>query len=452
MNKKLMAVAVAGAFAVPSLAFAQFSVPDGVTGSNASGSNVTIGGRLNFMYGYYSMGGLGNTVTGQPNNGVNGTVVNPKYSTDAFNNSESELDIKGSENLGGGLSAWFQCGSSLDVTGGASGQGTGGLCGRNSAIGFKGNFGNVYGGNWDTPTKMAMTPFTVFAQSYPVGNAMLFNASAASDTGNQTIPATASTLAQGGGGANFWRRQSRLLTYISPVVQGFQGSVGFSAANEQTQNTVGSGLPKARLWSFGGNYTNGPLKLGVGYEIHKNYNPGALTTGATPGNGIGNLTGNYYAGGTDSQWSLAAQYAFLNNSVVVNAVWVNVNYQIDGNLNLTQTNWSLNGAWNVSGPHTIRLGYINVGSTGGTYGGNAAGFGAPVVVNSMTANGGAGNTGAKKYQFEYAYAFSKRTEVSLGIAQVKNDAQSQYYIGTGGTLPGFGETQSYYGMRMTHTF
>ena len=89
--------------------------------------------------------------------------------------------------------------------------------------------------------------------------------------------------------------------------------------------------------------------------------------------------------------------------------------------------------------------------TGGTYGAGGTSF-APATVGQMTANGGAGNTGAKKYQFEYAYAFSKRTEVSLGIAQVKNDAQSNILIGTGSTLPNFGETQSYYGLRMTHVF
>ena len=448
MNKKLMAVAVAGAFVVPSLAFAQFSTPDGVTGSNASGSNVTIGGRLNFLYGYYSAGGAGNNIAGVPNTSL-AAGYQSKLSGDAFNNSESELDIKGSENLGGGLSAWFQCGSSLDVTGGAAGQGTGGLCGRNSAIGFKGNFGNVYGGNWDTPSKMAITPFTVFAQSYPVGNSLLFNASASADQGNIAVPTTASAIAQSGGGANFWRRQSRLLTYITPVIQGFQASIGMSAANEQTAQTVGAGINKARLWSTGVNYSNGPLKLGVGYELHKNYNPGGLSVTSVV-NGVGNVTGNY-AGGTDSQLNLAAQYAFMNNAVLVNLIWVNSSYQIDGNLNMTQTNWTVNGAWNISGPHTIRLGYVNVGSTGGTAGAGGTNF-APLTVGQMTANGGAGNTGAKKYQFEYAYAFSKRTEVSLGIAQVKNDAQSNILIGTGSTLPNFGETQSYYGLRMTHVF
>ena len=447
MNKKLMAVAVAGAFAVPSLAFAQFSTPDGVTGSNASGSNVTIGGRLNYTYGYYSLGGAGNTIAGVPNT----ANVTSRQSTDSFNNSESELDIKGSENLGGGLSAWFQCGSSLDVTGSASGQGTGGLCGRNSAIGFKGNFGNVYGGNWDTSSKMAITPFTVFAQSYPVGNSLLFNAASASDQGNIAVPTTASAIAQSGGGANWWRRQSRLLTYITPVIQGFQASISMSAANEQsTTQSIGSGIQKPRLWSTGVNYTNGPLKLGVGYEIHKNYNPGALVQSAVVGP-TGTQTGNY-AGGTDSQLVLGAQYAFMNNAVLVNAIWVNTNYQILGNLTMSQTNWSLNGSWNIAGPHTIRLGYVNVGSTGGTYGAGGAGNFAPALVGQMTANGGAGNTGAKKYQFEYAYAFSKRTEVSLGIAQVKNDAQSAILIGTGGTVPNYGETQSYYGMRMTHVF
>ena len=62
MNKKLIAVAVASAFGIPSLALAQFSVPNGVAGSNASGSSVTISGKLNYIYGQYANGGQGNSL------------------------------------------------------------------------------------------------------------------------------------------------------------------------------------------------------------------------------------------------------------------------------------------------------------------------------------------------------------------------------------------------------
>ena len=65
---------------------------------------------------------------------------------------------------------------------------------------------------------------------------------------------------------------------------------------------------------------------------------------------------------------------------------------------------------------------------------------------------GAGNTGAQKYSFEYAYAMSKRTELSLGYAKVNNDSASNQSVGTGSTAPNFGESQSYIGLRAKHSF
>ena len=47
------------------------------------------------------------------------------------------------------MSAWFQCTS----THGRARFGTAGFCGRNSALGVKGGFGNFFAGNWDMPTK-----------------------------------------------------------------------------------------------------------------------------------------------------------------------------------------------------------------------------------------------------------------------------------------------------------
>ena len=50
------------------------------------------------------------------------------------------------------------------------------------------------------------------------------------------------------------------------------------------------------------------------------------------------------------------------------------------------------------------------------------------------------------------YAFSKRTELGARYAMVKNDSQANYFIGTGGTVGGYGQSQSYTGPRLTHSF
>jgi predicted porin len=63
----------------------------------------------------------------------------------------SAVGFKGQEQLGGGMSAWFQCESSADVRG----LNQDGFCGRNSAVGLKGGWGNLFFGRWDTPFKRA---------------------------------------------------------------------------------------------------------------------------------------------------------------------------------------------------------------------------------------------------------------------------------------------------------
>src|SRR6478752_9319157 len=101
MNKKLMAVAVAGALVAPAAALAQ--------------STVTVYGKATVEFGYADQG------AGRPN-------------TDIFQTpGGSAVGFKGEEKLGGGLSAWFQCESSADVRG----MNQDGFCTLNSALGMK---------------------------------------------------------------------------------------------------------------------------------------------------------------------------------------------------------------------------------------------------------------------------------------------------------------------------
>ena len=121
MKEKLTVVAVAGALGAPALAMAQ-------------ASTVQIYGKSVIEYGYANQG------TGKPSADI---MQAPGGVSVGF---------KGTEALGGGLSAWFQCESSADVRGDLAS----GLCTRNSALGMKGGFGSVYAGKWDTPFNRVM--------------------------------------------------------------------------------------------------------------------------------------------------------------------------------------------------------------------------------------------------------------------------------------------------------
>ena len=119
MNKKLVAVAVAGVLAAPLAAQAQTA-------------NVTLYGRLNLD---------AEVVNGRPA-GTN--ISNPNVYRVSSNS--SRLGVRGTESLGGGLNAIFQLESSINAD---AGGGT--LAGRETFVGLQGGWGTFKIGNYLAP-------------------------------------------------------------------------------------------------------------------------------------------------------------------------------------------------------------------------------------------------------------------------------------------------------------
>src|SRR5260370_32817970 len=134
MNKKLMALAVAGAVTAPGLAFAQVGGSPGVT----------LYGRLDE------------------------TIVNSKYSTNGAGtitevkkgdvwSPGNAIGVRGREDLGGGTAVWFQleAGAWPDGRLEASGTTGGPFGGRNSGAGASCEYGVIKCGMCDTPATCA---------------------------------------------------------------------------------------------------------------------------------------------------------------------------------------------------------------------------------------------------------------------------------------------------------
>src|SRR5947207_11143901 len=144
MNKKLVALAVAGAFALPLAAQAQTA-------------NVTLYGRLNvdfeFIKGKTCAAATG-TVTGAP-----GTVAgcNVGLATESTTNptvnrlssNSSRFGMRGTESLGGGLNAIFQIESS--ISGDTGNAASSSLGSRETFVGLQGSWGKVTMGKFLTP-------------------------------------------------------------------------------------------------------------------------------------------------------------------------------------------------------------------------------------------------------------------------------------------------------------
>ena len=402
MNKKMIALAVGsaiGAFGA-SAAFAQ--------------SNVTLSGSLNFNYGMFDNGGAGFT------NATTNAVGTAKTKYDGINNQESQWAIAGQEKLDGGLTAFFLCSTSMDITGGTAAN----MCARNSYIGLKGGFGSLSMGNYDTPAKR----MTALYDPFPI--------SAAMGQGAQMWNATASNTVNGATPASFSRRQANLVTYDMPTMNGLDASFAFTAANESSAMNSATTVTKPRMWSAMVNYTNGPLGLGLGYESHHNYNPAANAG---------------YLGGDDTMLELAAGYQ-VSSALRLSGIWNSIKYDKvgAGSGDMSVKTWGLYADWNFSGPYRLRAGYSVQQSTSGSYNGMTAT--ANTQIGSWTGNAGAGQTGAQKIHVEAVNHLSKRTELGLTYAQIANDRFSNITIGTGGANPNFGEKSTFLGMLIRHKF
>ena len=403
MNKKLIALAVGsaiGAFGA-SAAFAQ--------------SSVTLGGSLNFNYGQFDNGGAGFATATTNAAGVN------KIKYDGLNSQESEFTLTGEEKLDGGLTAFFRCATSMDLTGGAAAN----MCARTSYIGLKGGFGSINVGNNDTPAKRLSALYDPFPISAAMGQgAQMFNATA-NNTANAATP------------ASFSRRQQNLITYDMPTMNGINASFAFSAANEASAQTTATTVQKPRLWSAMVNYTNGPLSLGLGYENHNNYNPAAA--------------GVAYTGGDDTALELGVAYQ-VSSALRLSGIWNSFKYEkVNAALqDMSAKTWGLYANWDVTGPYTVRVGYSVQASTSGSFG---TGIQANTAqIGSWTGNGGAGQTGAQKIHLEGLQALSKRTVIGVTYAQISNDRFSNITIGTGSVNPNFGEKQTFMGGLIRHKF
>src|SRR5438067_430642 len=183
MNKKLVALAVAGAFAAPLAVQAQTA-------------NVTLYGRLNMDLEF---------VKGQQNDGSNPTV-------NRVSSNISRFGMRGTESLGGGLNAIFQIESSVtaDNSGGT-------IAGRETFAGVQGGWGTVKLGYF-------------FAPYYDTGSIF-----ANTPTFRTSILATHALWGNNGyNGANvatgsFAQRHSNNVRYDSPDLSGFQGSAQIGA-------------------------------------------------------------------------------------------------------------------------------------------------------------------------------------------------------------------------------
>lgn len=208
MQKKLIALAVAGLVAAP--VFAQ--------------SNVTIYGVVDAGYGNF---------------GDSRSDQDSRNAIDSGLGLTSRLGFKGVEDLGNGLKASFvlEYGLKSDRQVGISDGNT-----RDQFVALSGGFGTVALGRQKTPQKVLLDSVDAFGGNYVTRVPTLWGY-----TVNGYI--------------------DNLVAYVSPSFGGFNVVAGYSfqASGEESSTTAGLDTD-LRTWAINPNYVNGPVKVGLNYH------------------------------------------------------------------------------------------------------------------------------------------------------------------------------------------
>jgi predicted porin len=388
MQKKLIALAVASALTVPALALAD-------TG------NVVVYGAANLSYDFINSGNS-ISVDGSRSQRVSSNV--------------SHIGLKGSEDLGGGLTAVWQVEQNIDM----SGAGSGVLSGSHpSTFGTQNTFaglssatmGTVVLGRHDTPYKIATRGLDVFANGIADNRSLMGRAS--SGVAFQT-----STTAFDG-------RQPDVIAYISPAMAGFTVAVGHVNLNQAlglSQDDTNDHNSSA--WSLAALYGTGPFFASLAYETHDLEaalgHSGAEEHAAKLGLGY---TGNMFSVG----------FAYENTSDNLNDF---------GHSSYAHNAYTLGGKFNLNGSDAIKAAYTRAGDM------------ADIA-----------NSAANQFSLGYDHAMSKRTTVYALYTRINNgdgwgyqlssNASSVNYPSQGNALSalsGLGADPSAVSIGLKHTF
>ena len=213
MNKKLVALAVTGALALPVAAQAQTA-------------NVTLYGRVHMDV---------EVVNGRQVSGSNPNVFR-------VSSNSSRFGIRGTEALSGGLNAIFQIESGVpaDVGGGT-------LAGRDTFVGLQGAWGTARMGLFHAPYDRINDIFGS-VPTYQTGI-----------LGSAGIWAQGSTSKANGG---FDDRLANSVRYDTPNMSGITASIQYGAG----ENAVHTGVLSAGIF-----YNNGPIELGLAQQHNEKF-------------------------------------------------------------------------------------------------------------------------------------------------------------------------------------
>ncbi len=376
MQKKIIALAIAAAISAPAF---------------ADTSNVTVYGKADLSY--------DSIKTGTATNGTAGTTSNRVSSNTTL------IGLKGSEDLGDGLSAIWQV-ESLILVGNTAGVAATTTAASNAQIGNRNTFlglssasaGTVVMGRHDTPYKISTRAYDVFGDGIADSRAL---------TGGGVAAA-----------ASFDGRQDQVVAYISPKLGGVAtlavGYVNLAPLDNVATQAKNSAVSVAGMFDIGSGFG-----AALAYEAHDF--GAASVTAATK----------------EEATKIGASYT-------MDAINVNFAYEktSDNLTALTAANknghsdYYLSGKYSLTANDAIKLAYTKANT-----------------INGLT------GTDAKQVTIGYDHVLSKRTSVYALYTKLSNGTAASYVLGSGTssvggatTIAGAGASPSALAFGMKHTF
>ena len=448
MNKKLLAVAVAGVFGAPAVALAQ--------------SSVVISGQIKGGYENLKIGNYGNpglSATGAPSRTLSGS------SQHGVVDDSSALVFSVTEDLGGGMQAVVRLDMRIKPDDGG---------GVNSSAGLLGgayNTGNIVSGNSHFGLRSNQWGRIIFGRQ----DLHYFNTeSNITDKGSLRASPVSLLSYAGGGGTSITTasRTTNVVHYLSPNWSGFTFILAYSSNPAATESDISSGLRKGGAWNFNPNFAGANWQVGYSYWDAKPDGPAALINGfatgacgSTPGVPLTAAACNAATTGATTGTSIPAvanqrgdrlygSYVFPFG-LKIGAAWDKSSLKdvVTGVKTSKRDAWSIpvSYAW---GNHTIHVNYTQANRDSGNCINPVAGC------FTTTAAGVGIDTKANMWAVAYSYDLSKRTSLALTYASINNHSGATYNLFTSTSLGlgqsagalKIGEDPKTFGLTMRHAF
>lgn len=369
MNKSLIALAVASVFA-----------------SSAAIADVSIYGQANVSY---------DIIQNDGNRDSTGVGSNA-----------SRLGFKGSEDLGGGLSAIWQIENQIAIGAGQGGTTNPGsdsrLAWRDTFAGLKfDQAGTVRLGRFDTPYKLSTRNMDMFHNTIADNRSLMgigHDVRTSNTVGFNTLNYSGFSLAG---------------SYFGDQGGTAPGKNSFLSPNNSLNHTNEGGSIAAM---YGNDQT--PFYGSLAYQ--------------TVSNGPGQVDLNSFRAGQYSTRAWKAAVGYATTLFALNGVYEKINNKIGSG---DSKAWYLSGKYNISPADAIKLAYAKVDSDAGS----------------------TANSGAKQYTVGYDHKITARSTVYALYTRLKNDGNANYQLGwnSGGSSlsnTAFGGDADAFSVGMKHSF